>query len=80
MIKDQEHDLSVITLLIPQVFQVDIWSLGVLMLELFLQEPPYIKEGGLKCMFVTATQGLAHKIPTDEVSDEGFLYSFSLNL
>jgi len=51
---------------VPHSFPVDIWSLGVCLLELFLLKPPYYGNA-LRCMFETATVGLVHCIP-DKVS------------
>jgi len=41
---------------------VDLWSLGVCMLELLLGHPPYYPST-IKCMLKTSTVGLAHLIP-----------------
>jgi len=42
----------------------DIWSLGAVLLELFLHEPP-IKISSVLCLFTTCTKGLAHLIPSN---------------
>jgi len=47
----------------------DIWSLGAVLLECFLHEPP-IKMSTVLCLFTTCTKGIAHLIPTS-VSPEG---------
>eukprot|EP01129_Flabellula_baltica_P008302 TRINITY_DN3285_c0_g1_i3.p1 TRINITY_DN3285_c0_g1~~TRINITY_DN3285_c0_g1_i3.p1 ORF type:complete len:1173 (+),score=254.74 TRINITY_DN3285_c0_g1_i3:366-3884(+) len=53
----------------PHSLPVDIWSLGVLMLEVFNHNPPHHRHGGLKCMFEAVTNGLANKIPEDITED-----------
>eukprot|EP01130_Rhizamoeba_saxonica_P015733 TRINITY_DN710_c0_g1_i2.p1 TRINITY_DN710_c0_g1~~TRINITY_DN710_c0_g1_i2.p1 ORF type:complete len:417 (+),score=88.19 TRINITY_DN710_c0_g1_i2:938-2188(+) len=52
----------------PHSFPVDIWSLAVCLLELFLSAPP-LSVSSLKCMFSAATIGLEHTIP-DSASPE----------
>jgi len=51
MIKKQTHS-----------YNVDIWSLGVCLLELLLMDPPHTVSG-VKCMFLAATVGLQDQIP-----------------
>jgi len=46
----------------PHHTKTDIWSLGVSLLELFLMAPPH-SSSGIKCMFLTATQGLMDQVP-----------------
>lgn len=60
----------------PHSYSADIWSLGVLVLELCLRKPP-LHKSGLRCMFTVATRGLQHLIPID-LSDQGiFIYYHS---
>eukprot|EP01124_Arcella_intermedia_P025681 TRINITY_DN4648_c0_g1_i1.p1 TRINITY_DN4648_c0_g1~~TRINITY_DN4648_c0_g1_i1.p1 ORF type:complete len:1036 (+),score=251.02 TRINITY_DN4648_c0_g1_i1:181-3108(+) len=40
----------------------DVWSLGAVLLELFLGEPP-IQKSTVLCLFTTATKGLLHLLP-----------------
>jgi len=47
---------------LPHSFPVDIWSLGVCLLELFLLKPPF-SGSPLRCMFEVATVGLQQCIP-----------------
>jgi len=47
----------------------DIWSLGAVLLECFLHEPP-IKMSTVLCLFTICTKGIAHLIPAS-VSPEG---------
>eukprot|EP01130_Rhizamoeba_saxonica_P012713 TRINITY_DN5394_c0_g1_i1.p1 TRINITY_DN5394_c0_g1~~TRINITY_DN5394_c0_g1_i1.p1 ORF type:complete len:447 (-),score=94.23 TRINITY_DN5394_c0_g1_i1:51-1391(-) len=46
----------------PHSYPADIWSLGVCLLELYLQKPPHALYP-IKCMFEVATIGLMHLIP-----------------
>jgi len=57
MIKNESHS-----------FMVDIWSLAVCILELYLTVPPY-SGSPIKCMFMVATRGLADQIPDVATSD-----------
>jgi len=41
----------------PHTIQVDIWSLGVIILELFYGSPPYAASS-LTCLYMVGTQGL----------------------
>jgi len=51
MIKQEEHS-----------YPSDIWSLGVLVIELYTTRPP-LYESGIKCMLTVATEGLKQFIP-----------------
>lgn len=46
----------------PHSYPVDIWSLGVCLLEMYLVDPP-LRKNPILCMYTIATQGLAHFIP-----------------
>eukprot|EP01130_Rhizamoeba_saxonica_P017429 TRINITY_DN8444_c0_g1_i1.p1 TRINITY_DN8444_c0_g1~~TRINITY_DN8444_c0_g1_i1.p1 ORF type:complete len:1244 (-),score=248.17 TRINITY_DN8444_c0_g1_i1:64-3795(-) len=53
----------------PHSYKSDIWSLGVLVLELLLQHPPYYRKGGFRCLWATATSGLFDRVP--ETASDG---------
>jgi len=57
MIRQEEHSYS-----------TDIWSLGVLVLELYTTRPP-LYDSGIKCMLTVATEGLKQFIP-DRACDD----------
>jgi len=57
MIKQEEHS-----------YPTDIWSLGVLVLELYTTRPP-LYESGIKCMLTVATEGLKQFIPERSCPD-----------
>jgi len=48
----------------PYTYNVDIWSLGICILELFLGAVPYA-HSGILCMFKVATEGLIELIPNN---------------
>jgi len=52
----------------PHTISVDIWSLGVCILELYLMAPPHCPSS-FKCMFCAATIGLMDVIPSRASSD-----------
>jgi len=52
----------------PHNIQTDIWSLGVSLLELFLNGPPYAGSA-IKCMFLVGSQGLTDQIPKTASTD-----------
>jgi len=52
----------------PHSYPVDIWSMAVCIMELYSSLPPHA-HSSLKCMFMTATEGLVSEIPK-EASNE----------
>eukprot|EP01125_Pyxidicula_operculata_P004839 TRINITY_DN1804_c0_g1_i3.p1 TRINITY_DN1804_c0_g1~~TRINITY_DN1804_c0_g1_i3.p1 ORF type:complete len:1374 (+),score=310.77 TRINITY_DN1804_c0_g1_i3:73-4194(+) len=52
----------------PHSYPVDIWSMGVCLLELYLMSPPH-SLSGIKCMFTAATKGLADQIPKNATKE-----------
>jgi len=55
----------------PHTCVADIWSFAVCLLELYRGSPPHAPSS-LKCMFMTATEGLSSEIPeaaTDKARD-----------
>eukprot|EP01129_Flabellula_baltica_P012636 TRINITY_DN5728_c0_g2_i1.p1 TRINITY_DN5728_c0_g2~~TRINITY_DN5728_c0_g2_i1.p1 ORF type:complete len:832 (-),score=156.20 TRINITY_DN5728_c0_g2_i1:24-2519(-) len=57
MIREEDHS-----------YPVDIWSLGIVILELYFKRPP-LYQSGLKCMFTVGTVGLQNSIP-DELPED----------
>ncbi|KAJ3314403.1 Protein kinase [Boothiomyces sp. JEL0838] len=57
--------------------KVDVWSLGIMVIEMLEAEPPYLEEDALKALYLIATNGTPKLKNPDNVSDT--LKSFLLS-